>query len=66
MLMLFILQVSNFRLHPDVHSLYTPMYTVCRSGCTNALHRGLQKVLQPACNKFIIYIFGGIVENIKP
>ena len=25
MLLRFILQVSNFRLHPDVHTLYTPM-----------------------------------------
>ena len=63
MLLRFILQVSNFCLHPDVHSLYTPMYTVCRSGCTNALHPGLQKVLQPAnqmnctvCNKKTIFV----------
>ena len=44
----FILQVSNFRLHPDVQTLYTPMYTVCRPGCIMAVHPGLQKDLQRA------------------
>ena len=32
MLLRFILQVSNFRLHPDVQTLYTPMYMVVDLG----------------------------------
>ena len=46
MLLQFILQVSNFRLHPDVQTLYTPMYMVCRSGCIIPVHPGVWKVLQ--------------------
>ena len=49
--MRFILQVSKFRLHPDVRSLYTPMYRLRRPGCTSILHPGLHKDLLPA--KFI-------------
>ena len=48
MLMRFILQVSNFRLYPDVQTLYTPMYTVCIPGCTIAVHPGIQEDLQRA------------------
>ena len=50
--MLFILQVSNFHLHPDVQTLYTPMYTVCRPGCTIAVHPGLHEDLQRAVNLY--------------
>ncbi len=54
MLLRFILQVSNFRLHPDVHSLYTPVYTVCRSGYITSVHPGVWKVLQGEANYLII------------
>ena len=47
MLLRFILQVSNFRLHPDVQTLYTPMYTVCRPGCTIAVHPGIHEYSLP-------------------
>ena len=33
MLLRFILQVSKFRLHPGVHSLYTPVYKYPTPGC---------------------------------
>ena len=72
MLLRFILLVSKFRLHPGVHSLYTPMYTVCTPGCIMAVHPGLQKDLQranfistfasfktqvlPTCRRSIFYI----------
>ena len=46
------LQVSNFRLHPDVQTLYTPMYMVCRPGCTIAVHPGLHEDLQRAVNLY--------------
>ncbi len=46
MLLRFILQVSNFSLYPDVQTLYTPMYMVCRSGCIIPVHPGVWKVLQ--------------------
>ena len=46
--MRFILQVSKSRLHPDVRSLYTPMYTACRPGCIRSVHPGVRKVLQRA------------------
>ena len=54
MLLRFILQVSIFRLHPDVQTLYTPMYTVCRSGCIIPVHPGVWKVLQGEANYLII------------
>ena len=46
--MRFILLMNNTCLHPDVHSLYTCMYAVCRSGCTIDVHPGLHEELQRA------------------
>jgi len=45
MLLRFILQVSNFRLHPDVQTLYTPMYKFRTPGCMIVVHPGVHKVL---------------------
>ena len=46
--MRFILQVSKFRLHPGVHTLYTPMYRYYTPGCTTSVHPGVYEVLQRA------------------
>ncbi len=48
MLLQFILQVSNFRLHADVRSLYTPMYRYYTPWCTDVVHQGVYEVLQRA------------------
>ncbi len=46
--MRFILPVNNFRLHPDVHSLYTRMYRSCTPRCIKLVHRGVCGNLQRA------------------
>ena len=41
MFMRFISQVSNFRLHPDLHISYTPVYDSNTPGCTACVHPGV-------------------------